>query len=121
MPAAAFSYNLTSRLSMQLHSPIHRPASRRKLREIAGHIVPEGSKLTCYLRDRDQPGAVDGGLCIPEGIPFVNTFCSDLTNSASSQVCSQSSTHSILLTNSAASQVCSLSSRQSMLQCSALA
>ncbi len=48
----------------------------------AGHTIPEGSSMTCYLRDRNQPGAVDGGLCIPHGVPNVASFCSELTQSS---------------------------------------
>ena len=42
--------------------------------------------MTCYMRDRDQPGAIDGGLCIPDDIPDITSFCSQLTQSAKSQV-----------------------------------
>ncbi len=42
--------------------------------------------MTCFLRDRDQPGAIDGGLCIPEGVPNIASFCSELTHSKASQV-----------------------------------
>lgn len=32
--------------------------------------VPEGSNLTCMLRDRSAFGAVDGGLCVPSSMPI---------------------------------------------------
>ena len=45
-----------------------------------GDVIPAGTAMTCYLRDRDQPGAVDGGLCIPSsGVPDITSFCSDLS------------------------------------------
>lgn len=55
----------------------------------AGEVIPAGTVMTCYLRDRDQPGAVDGGLCIPSsGIPDITSFCSDLSGMPESHVVS---------------------------------
>lgn len=52
-----------------------------------GHIIPAATSLTCYQRDRDQPGAIDGGLCIPStGVPNITTFCSALSGSPTAQV-----------------------------------
>ena len=42
--------------------------------------------MTCYLRDRDQPNAVDGGLCIPNAALNVTAFCSQLTGKPASIV-----------------------------------
>ena len=53
----------------------------------AGFLIPAGSSMTCFLRDREQAGAVDGGLCIPStGIPDQNNFCSDLSGSPTAKV-----------------------------------
>ena len=43
--------------------------------------IPENTDMTCVLRDRSVPGAVDGGLCVPnvEWITSdsVQDFCLD--------------------------------------------
>ena len=53
----------------------------------AGYVIPSGTAMTCYLRDRDQPGAVDGGLCIPSnGVPDITSFCSDLSGTPDTRV-----------------------------------
>ena len=31
-------------------------------------LVPQGSNMTCMLRDRNVFGAVDGGLCVPSAL-----------------------------------------------------
>lgn len=52
-----------------------------------GHTFQAGTDMTCYLRDRDQGSAVDGGLCIPSaGIPDITSFCADFADSSSSRV-----------------------------------
>jgi hypothetical protein len=40
--------------------------------------------MTCYLKDRDQPNAVDGGLCVPDNVNNVTEFCSIFSGSPSS-------------------------------------
>ena len=53
----------------------------------AGDVIPAGTAMTCFLRDRDQPGAVDGGLCIPSsGVLDITSFCSDLSGTPESHV-----------------------------------
>lgn len=50
----------------------------------AGTLLPKGTGLTCYLRDRSAPGAVDGGLCVPQGVPNIPAFCNDYSQSQTS-------------------------------------
>ena len=51
-----------------------------------GFTVPANSNMTCYLRDRNQAGAIDGGLCVPDLVPDISQFCSDLAQSAVAKV-----------------------------------
>ena len=48
--------------------------------------IPAYTNLTCYLRDRSQVGAVDGGLCVPNlspVIPDIADFCNQYSSATS--------------------------------------
>lgn len=50
----------------------------------AGYLIPKGSNLTCYARDGQYTGS-SGGLCIPNVVPNITTFCSVVNQSATLQ------------------------------------
>jgi hypothetical protein len=51
-----------------------------------GYTIPGGSVMTCFLEDKDHSSTSDVGLCIPNGVPNVTTFCSDIDDLASHKV-----------------------------------
>lgn len=51
-----------------------------------GYTIASGSNLTCYKGDDIHPGAVNRGLCVPQVVPNVSSFCSDINNTATLKV-----------------------------------